>query len=156
VIRRVLLACAIVLSIAAALRFYEGARYVVHGSREIRTLLGTARGPALVFVVQPEDCLGNGLRLASWTALHESGTVPVSAAVVGKGLSRRQRDLFARHGVEIPLTSISLQDAAIVAEKLGYASTPFAVIFDRRGRVAAAFPAERNMPAEIVQRIASQ
>lgn len=59
------LACGIVLSIAAALQLYTGARYVVHGSQEIRTLLGTARGPALVFVVQPEDCLGGGLRLAS-------------------------------------------------------------------------------------------
>ena len=43
-----------------------------------------------------------------------------------------------------------MRDASLVAAKLGYRSTPFAVIVDAEGRVAASAPAGRNVPREVV------
>lgn len=148
--RAILLVCVLVMSVAGSLQVNSQLRYLRHGSQTVASLLDV-KGAAVVYVVQPEDCLGSGARLGVWTALHRAGKVPVRAAVVGGGLSSRQRDLFARYDVQIPLASISPLDAAILAEKLGYASTPFAVVLDRRGRVAASFPAQKNLPPEVVR-----
>lgn len=151
--RGALLLCALAMSAAGSLQLHNQVRYLLHGSRTVASLLDV-QGAAVVYVVQPEDCLGSGARLGVWTALHRSGVVPVRAAVVGGGLSSRQLTLFAQNDVRIPLGSISPLDAAIVAEKLGYASTPFAVVLDRQGRVAASFPAEKNIPPEVLRQMA--
>lgn len=154
-IRRLLLFIGVVLSGAAAVQLADEVRYLVHGSKTVRTLLSGGNGPAVVYIVQPEDCLGSGARVKHWTAAHEAGPVPVRIAVVGKELSPRQRDLLARNDVRLPVGSISFRDASIVAEKLGYSATPFAVLFDHRGRVAATWPAGRAIPPEMVRQVAA-
>ena len=61
-------------------------------------------------------------------------------------VSPRQRELLRRQSLELPLRAITTRDAGILAEKLGYTSTPFAVLIDRGGRVYAAWT--RTLPPQ--------
>lgn len=60
--RILLVACGLALSVAASARLFEETRYVVRGRQPVSRLLAAdSRGPAgVVFVFQPEDCLGSG------------------------------------------------------------------------------------------------
>ncbi|HEX8693823.1 MAG TPA: hypothetical protein VF746_15480 [Longimicrobium sp.] len=154
-IRRLVLLCALGLVIAFSVRLYGDTRYALRAAEPVAATLGGEEplSGAIVFVFQPEDCFGSGGLLQRWNALRQKTNVPVLGRVVGRGaLSPRQQALFDSLRVEIPIRGIDPLDAGIVAEKLGYRSTPFAVVLDRRGRVAASFPAGQNVPPEILER----
>ena len=152
-IRAFVVICGFAVAAAATHRLYAETRYMQRAAQPISALLANRGAPGVVFVFQPEDCLGNGELIERWNRFHAAGGVPAKGLVVGTALSARQRDLFARGDLRLPLGTIDALDAAIVAEKLGYTATPFAVILDRRGRVAATFPASQNVAPEIVARL---
>ena len=156
-IRRALLAAALLIAGVASLDLYRDARYLLRASRTIPALLAgidAGRSPAVLIVMQPEDCLRSGELVARWNELHRAGTAPVTGLVVGSGsLTPRQRQAFEARGVAFPLRAIAAADAAILGEKLGYTSTPFAIVLDVHGRLAASFPASQNVPAEVVARL---
>lgn len=155
-IRNVLLAVAFLLAGTASFHLYGDTRYLLSARKSIPELLSPAGGRAsgVLVVMQPEDCLGSGELVAQWNALHRTGRFPVHGLVIGSGrLSPRQRELFDREGVLFPLRAITAHDAAAVAEKLGHTSTPFAVVLDRNGRVAASASTLQNMPPELLQQL---
>lgn len=153
-IRGLLLVVAFLITGTASFRLYGETRYVLGARKSIPELLAPRgeRAAGVMIVMQAEDCLGSGELVARWNALHEAARFPVTGLVVGTTrLSPRQRELFEQHRVSFPLRAIPARDAAAVAEKLGYTSTPFAVVLDREGRVAASFSGSRNMPAEVLE-----
>ena len=152
-IRTLVVLCGFALAAAGSVRLRDETRYLLRADQPVAVLLESEGAAGVVFVFQPEDCLSNGEMVQRWNQLRLAGAVPVKGLVAGAALSPRQRDLFARRDLQLPLGTITAQDAAIVAEKLGYRATPFAVVLDRHGRVAATFPAEQNVAPEIVQRL---
>ena len=152
--RFILILCAFAMAAAGAVRLTGETRYLLRGSDAVGEILSASGREEVVFVFQPEDCLSNGALLGRWNELHRSGRLGVRGLVAGAGPSTLQQDLFAKRDLDLPLGTISVRDAAIVAERLGYTSTPFAVILDRQGRVAGAFPAQQNVPPEMLQAIA--
>jgi hypothetical protein len=156
-IRRLVLLCALGLIVAFSVRLYGDTRYALRAAEPVAATLGGEEPltSAVVFVFQPEDCFGSGGLPQRWDALRKEMNVQVLGRIVGRGeLSSRQRALFDSLRVEIPIRGIDPTDAGIVAERLGYRSTPFAVVLDRRGRVAASFPAGQNVPPELLERFA--
>jgi hypothetical protein len=154
VIRRLVLGCAFCLSGALAFDAVADTRYALRAAQPVAATLGGGEPLAgvVVFVFQPEDCFGQGGLLERWDGLRKAGRLPVRGMVVGDGtLSQRQTELFRDLGVGIQLRGIDAMDAAMVAEKLGYRSTPFAVVLDARGRVAASYPAHQNVPPEVLR-----
>lgn len=154
-IRRLVLLCALALIVAFSVHLYGETRYALRAAEPVAATLGGGESlsGAVIFVFQPEDCFGSGGLLQRWKALRKEAEVPILGMVVGRGtLSPRQQALFDSLRVELPIRGIDPTDAAIVAEKLGYRSTPFAVVLDRRGRVAASFPAGQNVPPKILER----
>lgn len=156
-IRPALTLVALLLAGITGLHLYRDFGDVRAAERTIPALLAGGHGAAapagLLIVLQPEDCLRSGDLVARWNALQHAGRFPVAAVVVGdRRVAAGHRELFRQHGLELPLRAITVRDAGIIAEKLGYDSTPFAVMIDRAGRVAGSFPASQNVPAEIVER----
>lgn len=153
--RRLLVLGALVLAAILSVHLYRDTRYLLRARESIPTLLGArepGRSAGVLIVLQPEDCLRSGELVKRWTALHGTGRVPMTALVVGSGtLSPAQRDVFQEHQVSLPLRRIHMVDAQILAEKLGYASTPFAVVIDRNARVVGSFPASQNVPIEVLE-----
>lgn len=89
-----------------------------------------------------------------WNDLAVTPGLSVRGLVVGRGgVSRAQWDVFQQTGSRMPLGSISARDASLMAGRLGFRMTPFAVVLDVHGRVAASFPAGRNVPPEILSRM---
>lgn len=158
--RRIVLLAALVLAAGLSARLYGDSRSLMRARESVPVLLGleTNEGKAGVLIVlQPEDCLRSGELVERWSALYRSGRVSVTALVVGSGsLSRAQRDVFEAQRVALPLRPIRALDARIVAEKLGYASTPFAVVLDREGRVAGSFPGVQNVSLEALDALAGE
>jgi hypothetical protein len=157
-IRAPLVLCALLLVGASSLQLYGDTRYLLRASESIPALLARQQAgeAGVVIVMQPEDCLGAGELVARWNDLHRAGRFPVTALVVGSGdLSPRQQAVFKQAGATFPLRPIAAQDAGRVAEKLGYVSTPFAVVLDRHGRVAGSFPGLQNMSSEVLQQLIS-
>jgi hypothetical protein len=157
-IRSALALLALLLSGITGLHLYRDLGYVRAAGLSVPALLAGGAGaspPAeMVIVLQPEDCLRSGELVARWNALHRAGRVRVTGLVVGPGrVSSRHRELFRRLGLQVPLRAITARHGGIVAEKLGYTSTPFAVMIDRGGRVAGSFPAGQNVPAELVEQV---
>ncbi|HST62001.1 MAG TPA: hypothetical protein VLK84_25090 [Longimicrobium sp.] len=155
-IRRGILALALVLVCGAAAQLIGETRYVLGASTSIQTLLAAGSGPpsGVVFVFQPEDCLDRGEMVERWNRMYTARRFPVSGRVVGSGaLSDRQARFFRDLNVRMPVHGIAARDAGSAAEKLGYTKTPFAVILDDAGRVAGSFPASQNIPAEVVEGI---
>lgn len=157
-IRSALAGVALLLAGITGLHLYRDLGYVLAAQRSVPALLGDGAGappPAgMIIVLQPEDCLRSGELVARWNALHRAGRFPVTAAVVGpKGASKRHRELLRQQDLGLPLRAITTRNAGIVAEKLGYTSTPFAVVIDHGGRVAGSFPAAQNVPVEVVERV---
>jgi hypothetical protein len=154
-IRRALILAAFMLIAAMSTHLYSDTRYLLRAHASVPALLGVEdRAPAtgVMIVMQPEDCLKSGEMVERWNTLHRTGRVAITALVVGSGrLSPAQRDVFEEHAVELPLRPIRLVDAQILAEKLGYVSTPFAVVLDKNGRVAGSFPASQNVPIEVLE-----
>lgn len=157
-IRAALVLCAFLLVAATSLHLYRDTRSLLRTPESIPALLARQQAgeAGVVIVMQPEDCLGAGELVARWNDLHRAGRFPVTALVVGSGdLSPRQQAVFKQSGATFPLRPIMAQDAGRVAEKLGYASTPFAVVLDRHGRVAGSFPGLQNMPPEVLEQLIS-
>lgn len=157
-IRSALALLALLLAAVSGLHLYRDLAYVRAADRSVPALVagGAGASPAagMVIVLQPEDCLRSGELVARWNALHRAGRFPVTALVAGPGrVSSRHRALLRRHDLQLPLRGITERNAAIVAEKLGYTATPFAVMIDRGGRVAGSFPASQNVPAEVVEQV---
>lgn len=154
-IRAAAVVAALVIAAGASVQLVQETRYRLLASETIGSLLGSGESPAtgVVFVFQPEDCLGNGEMIQHWNELG-GAVVPVRARVVGSGtVSPEQERMFAELRVGVPVEGISKRGAAVVAERLGFSTTPFAVVLDRRGRVAAAFPADQNVPLEFLERM---
>lgn len=158
--RGILVLAALVLAAGLSARLYHDTRYLLRAQESVPTLLGTEgkeRGGRVLIVLQPEDCLRSGELVKRWNAVHRSGRVPVAALVVGSGsLSSEQRDVFEDNEVSLPLRPIRMLDARIVAEKLGYTSTPYAVVLDRQGRVAGSFPGLQNVPVEALEELVGE
>jgi hypothetical protein len=155
-IRGVLLIIAFLLTGTASLHLYRDTHYVLGARKSIPALLAHRDDGAagVIMVMQPEDCLGSGELVARWNAIHNAAKFPVTALVIGTThLSPRQQELFQQHHVSFPLRAIHARDAAAVAEKLGHTSTPFAVVLDREGRIAASFSATQNMPVEVLENL---
>jgi hypothetical protein len=155
-IRSVLALAAFLLSATVGMHLYRDVEYLRAADRTVPALLAGGEGAAapagLLIVLQPEDCLRSGELVARWNALDAAGRFPVTAVVVGAGRAApRHRELLRRQNLRLPLRAITARDAGIIADKLGHASTPFAVMIDRAGRVAGSFPASQNVPAEIVE-----
>lgn len=107
-----------------------------------------------MIVFQPEDCLGDGSIVARWNTLSTAPGLRVRGLVVGRGgASPGQSELFRKAGLRLSLGSIPMSDASLVAGKLGVRGTPFAVVLDANGRVAASFPAGQNVPVEVLSRM---
>jgi hypothetical protein len=160
-IRTVLAVIAFLLAAVTGVRLYRDVGYLRAADRAVPALLAAADGGAapagVLIVLQPEDCLRSGELVARWNALYAARRFPVTAVVVGSGrVEPRQRELFRRQRLELPLRAITARDAGIIAEKLGHTSTPFAVMIDGAGRVAGSFPASQNVPAEIVEQAITQ
>jgi hypothetical protein len=158
VIRWALIAGAVLMSALASSALLRETRYVMRSDEPVAHTLGryAADGPGVVIVFQPEDCLGDGGIVRRWNALATAPALHVSGLVVGgAGVSPAQAKVFAEFGLRMPVASISRLDAEILAGKLGYVSTPFAVVLDSSGRVAASFPAGQNVPPEVVSRLVS-
>jgi hypothetical protein len=148
--------CAFLLAGATSLHLYRDTRYLLRAPESIPALLARQHtgGAGVVIVMQPEDCLGSGDLVQRWNSLHRAGRFPVTGLVVGSGrLSSRQQALFTQNGATFPLRPIAAQDAGSMAEKLGYVSTPFAVVLDRHGRVAGSFPGLQNISPEVLERL---
>lgn len=157
-IRAALVLCAFLLVGATSLHLYRDTRSLLRTPESIPALLARqqAEEAGVVIVVQPEDCLGAGELVARWNNLHRAGRFPVTALVIGSGdLSPRQQAVFRQNGATFPLRPIAAQDAGRMDEKLGYVSTPFAVVLDRHGRVAGSFPGLQNMSPEVLEQLIS-
>lgn len=157
-IRWALIAGAVLMSALASSALLRETRFVMRSDEPVAHTLGryTADGPGVVIVFQPEDCLGDGSIVRRWNALAAAPAIHVAGLVVGGGgVSAAQKKVIGESGLTMPVASISRLDAEILAGKLGYASTPFAVVLDRSGRVAASFPAGQNVPADVVARLVS-
>ena len=155
-IRRALLACAYALAVGMGAQLFVETRNLFRDSRPVAAILAPdePHPSGVIFVFQPKDCLDSGEMLARWNELHGAGRFPVSGVVTGDGwLSEPQARAFREGGLRLPVRAISPRDAAIVAERLGYETTPFAVILDGQGRVAGSFPANRNVPADVLAAI---
>lgn len=157
-IRSALAGLALLLAGITGLHLYRDLGYVLAAERSVPVLLGDGAGApptaGMLIVVQPEDCLRSGELVARWNDLHRAGRFPVTALVVGPGsVSKQHRELLRQQNLGLPLQAITTRNAGIVAEKLGYTSTPFAVVIDRAGRVAGSFPASRNVPVEVLAQI---
>lgn len=148
-IRRAVLVGAVLLSAAASVHLMGETRGALRAREPVAATLARAgaRAPGVVIVLQPRDCLGDGTLVRQWNALAATPGLPVRGLVV----SPARRDASVpQTGLTIPLSAVSPGDAALVGERLGFRATPFAVVLDRHGRVAAAFPAGRAVPPEVL------
>ncbi len=148
--RVALVSGAVLLSLLAGLNLLKETRIAVGMHEPVPQTLARygAGAPGVVIIFQPEDCLGDGTIVRRWNALSTAPALRVQGLVAGeKGTSKR---VLAATGLRMTLGSISALDAARLGEKLGYTSTPFAVILDSRGRVAGSFTASRNVPPHLL------
>lgn len=158
-IRGVLLLAAFALITHGAITSVSEARYLARASRSIPDLLHQedARAGGVFIVLQAADCLRSGELVAHWNALQSAGRFAVKGLVVGnERLSKQQKDELTQKGVTFPLRGIAENDAALVAQKLGYNSTPFAIVLNREGRVTASFPGKQNVPADALMPLIEQ
>lgn len=154
-IRAILLLAAFVLVGQSSVALYGDTRALLRSSRSIPELLGWEERPGgVVVVLQAADCRRSGTMVSGWNALHSAGLFPVTGVVVSAGrLSAREQAIFKRDGVRFPLQAIAAADARVIAQKLGFRSTPFAIVIDHRGRVAGAYPDGKNVPADALLRM---
>lgn len=143
---------AVLLSAFAAVHLARDARLASDGDEPVAATLAryAADAPGVVIVFQPEDCLGNGDAVRRWNTLAGTPGLRVRGLVAGKATSSAQQKVFAETGLRMPLGAISQADASLVAGKLGYTRTPFALVLDSRGRISGSFPAGQNVPPDIV------
>ncbi|HEY0020064.1 MAG TPA: hypothetical protein VGC13_27430 [Longimicrobium sp.] len=154
-IRAVLLLAAFVIVGRSSVALYADTRALLRPSRSVPELLGRGKSAGgVVIVLQVEDCRGSGSIVSGWNALHSAGRFPVRGLVVGTGeMSAPERAILKGDGVRFPLGRIAAADARSVARTLGFRSTPFAIVLDRRGRVAGAFPTGQGVSAEALARL---
>ncbi|HEU4883434.1 MAG TPA: hypothetical protein VFT45_14330 [Longimicrobium sp.] len=148
---------AVLLSAGAAVHLARDARVVRHNGEPVASTLArySADGPGVVIIFQPEDCLGDGNMVRRWNTLASAPGLNVRGLVTGGDLSSTQKTIFAQTGARMALGNISSADASLVGGKLGYTRTPFALVLDGRGRVAGSFPANQNIPPEVVTTLVS-
>lgn len=148
---------AVLLSALAAVHLVRDARLAAHSEEPVAATLAryAANAPGVVIVFQPADCLGNGDIVRRWNALAGTPGLRVTALVAGKTISSAQQKVFADTGLRLKLGAISQEDASLVAGKLGYTRTPFALVLDARGRITGSFPAGQNVPPEVVAALVS-
>lgn len=148
---------AVLLAALAAVQLVRDARLARRSSEPLAATLGryAADAPGVVIVFQPQDCLGNGDVVRRWNALAGTPGLRVRGLVAGSAISSTQQKVFAETGLRMRLGAISHEDAGLVAGKLGYTRTPFALVLDSRGRVAGSFPAGENVPPEVVATLVS-
>lgn len=154
-IRALLLLVAFVIVGRSSAALYADTRALLHPPRSIPEIVGREESAAgVVIVLQVEDCRRSGTIVSGWNTLHAAGRFPVTGLVLGGGeLSAHERAILKRDGVQFPLRGIAAADAKSIARMLGFRSTPFAIVLDRHGRVAGAFPGGRNVPAEALIRL---
>jgi hypothetical protein len=153
-IRLLLLLAALAVVGQSSVALYGDTRALVSSSRSIPELLGRKASGGVVLVLQVDDCRRSGKLVSTWNTLNSAGRFPVTGMVVGSGrLSERERAIFRRDGVRFPLRGLAAADAEAIAQKLGFRSTPFAIVLDHRGRVATAFPASMNVPVDALARL---
>lgn len=140
-----------------AFHLVRDARLVSHNGEPMTETLAryVANEPGVVIVFQPEDCLRNGEMARRWNALAGTPGLRVKGLVTGESISPAQRKVFSESGLRIKLDAISPEDASVLGGKLGYTRTPFAIVLDGRGRIAASFPAGQNVPPEVVATLVS-
>jgi hypothetical protein len=157
-IRRALIAGAVLLSLASGVYLLRDARAALRRDEPVASTLAryAADAPGVVIVFQPEDCLGDGTIVRRWNALAAAPGFRTTGLVIGKGgVSSAQKKVFTETGLKLTVAPISAVDAGVVAGKLGYTATPFAVVLDAGGRVAASFPAGQNIPPDMVATLVS-
>jgi hypothetical protein len=157
-IRAILLVVAFLLVGRSSVGLYADTRALLRSSRSVPELLGGRESSgSVVVVLQMEDCRRSETIVSGWNALHSARRFPITGLVVGAGeLSARERAILTRDGVRFPLRGIAAADARSIAQSLGFRSTPFAIVIDRRGRVAGAFPGGQSVPAEALVRLMDQ
>jgi hypothetical protein len=153
-IRCILLLLALIVVAPSSMALYGDTRALMRSSRTIPELLGRNASGGVVLVLQVKDCRRSGTLVKTWNAVDSAGRVPVAAMVVGSGrLTAAERAVFTQDGVRFSLRGIVRTDAQAIAQKLGFRSTPFAIVFDNRGRVTGAFPADVNVPVDALARM---
>lgn len=155
-IRAVLLVAGLALAIQASVASFGDTRYLARASRSIPDLLnprGTSTG-GVYLVMQTADCLRSGEFIAHWNASQAARRFPVTGLVIGNGpLTEEEATGLRENGVTFPLRRIAEHDATLVAHKLGYLATPFAIVLDRAGRVTASFPGKQEVPLDALVRL---
>jgi hypothetical protein len=158
VIRLLLAAVAVAVAGVVSMQLGAETRDRLLGTRLTADLLDSEGIDAagIVFVFQQEDCFGEGDLLQGWNDLHAEARFGVRGLIVGDGtLSPVQEQLFRERRIEMPVAGISRQAAAVVAARLGYTLTPFAVVLSPDGGIVASFPAGRNVPVEVLESLIS-
>lgn len=151
--RLALVVGAVLLSVVAGLNLLKETRFARRMHEPVPQTLARYRAgaPGVVIIFQPEDCLGDGTIVRGWNALSATPALRLRGLVAGEnGIAPAQKRVPAVTGLRMPLNSISAVDAALLAEKMGYTSTPFAVVLDSRGRVAGSFAASRDVPPHLL------
>lgn len=148
---------AVLLSALAAVHLVRDARLAAHNKEPVAATLArhAVDAPGVVIVFQPEDCLGNGDIVRRWNALAGTPGLRVTGLVAGETISPAQQKVFADTGLRLKLRAIPHEAASLVAGKLGYTHTPFALVLDSRGRIAGSFPAGQNVPPEVAAALVS-
>jgi hypothetical protein len=144
-------------AVLAAVNLVRDARLASHNAEPMAETLAryAANAPGVVIVFQPEDCLRNGEMTRRWNSLAGTPGLRVEGLVTGSGISPAQRKIFTETGLRMKLGTISSEDASLLGGKLGYTRTPFAIVLDGQGRIAASFPAGQNVPPEVVATLIS-
>jgi hypothetical protein len=136
VTRIALMAGAVLLSLAVSLHLLRQTRYAARSHEPVAQTLAryAADAPGVVIVFQPKDCLGDGTIVHRWNSLSAAPGFNVRGLLVGEAEgSPAHARVRAITSVGISLGTISTMDAGLLAEKLGYASTPFAMVLVTAG-----------------------
>lgn len=150
-IRKLILGCALLLTAIMGYGLVSDAAYVIGARKSTAELLGAEGGQgAVVMVFNRRDCSASGDLLARWDRRFRAAAYRVDALMVEEVTPFRRDSGTDMEALSLPVRSLRHRDAAIVAERLGYRSTPFAVVLDAHGRVVASFPAGQEVPDDII------
>lgn len=153
-IRRGILLGASILALGAWVSVWSDVRSIVERRKPLSQLLGVSTAGAtgavaLILIFQPDDCLKSDRMLDQWKRYQDGGTVVVVGRIVGDGtLSAEQDARLRQKGLDFSTTALPMRAAALIAARLGYSQTPFAVVLDRGGRVVGSFAADDSVSVE--------
>lgn len=97
--------------------------------------------PAVVLLLNPQDCASRVEALTAWNALHQSGRARVLGLVSGARPDAEVLETIRDGaGMRFPLQSIAHNRMVAALRGLNYSSTPVALVLDSRGRLRMAVP----------------